>query len=149
MSIALAKLSEINSINRLIESSKQYWGYNDELMKLWLPDLLMTTQNFYSRKFWVMKKEGEIMGVFSLSLRSEAIFELEDFWISPSEMGKGLGQKMFKFVINQLIITKAKKLVIISDPNAEGFYIKMGASRVEFYESKPEGRMLPVLELTI
>jgi len=149
MEIEIAKLSEINAINQLIESSKRHWGYNDKVMNLWLPDLLITTDNFSSLEIWVMKNKKVMGGVFSLSLMSEYIYELEDFWISPSEMGKGFGQKMFQFIINHLQNIKAKKLVIISDPNAEGFYKKMGASRVKLMESKPKDRMLPILELKI
>ncbi len=40
-------------------------------------------------------------------------------------------------------------LRIASDPNAEGFYLKMGARRVGETPSQPEGRALPLLLLEV
>ena len=42
-------------------------------------------------------------------------------------------------------IDQAKKMLIDSDPNAEGFYQHMGAVRIGEVSSKPEGRTLPQL----
>lgn len=98
MNIVLAESTEIKEINRLIESAKRYWGYSDKLMDIWLPDLLIIPEDLTSRTFW----------------------------LAPSAMGKGLGRKMFQFIINHLKSVEAIKLVIVTDPNAEGFYQKMG-----------------------
>ena len=149
MNIVLAESTEIKEINRLIESAKRYWGYSDKLMDIWLPDLLIIPEDLTSRTFWLMKAQEEMVGVFSLSSLSDGVFELEDFWLAPSAMGKGLGRKMFQFIINHLKSVEAIKLVIVSDPNAEGFYQKMGATRVELVNSKPEGRVLPVMDLSL
>ena len=149
MNFEIAEPTEIEEINRLIESSKRYWGYSDELMEVWQRDLLVTRKDLNSRTFWLMKINTEMVGVFSLSLLSEGIFELEDFWLNPSAIGNGLGRKMFQFMIHCLQSTEATKLVIVSDPHAEGFYKKMGATRVKFVNSKPEGRMLPVMDLLL
>jgi hypothetical protein len=38
---------------------------------------------------------------------------------------------------------------IVSDPNAEGFYLRMGAQRSGEVESTPRGRYLPKLIYTL
>jgi len=149
MEIVLAESTDLTEMNKIIELAKRHWNYSDELMNIWLPDLVIIPENLIERTFWVMKEDDEILGVFSLSFVSDSIFELEDFWLLPSVMGEGLGRKMFQFVINYLKNNKAKKLVIVSDPNAEGFYQQMGATRVKLVGSKPEGRMLPVMDLSL
>ncbi|MGF1879263.1 GNAT family N-acetyltransferase [Photobacterium frigidiphilum] len=149
MEIVLAKSTDLTEMNKIIELAKRHWDYSDELMDIWLPDLLLNPENLIERTFWIMKENDEILGVFSLSSISDGIFELEDFWLLPSVMGKGLGRKMFQFVINYLKSNKVEKLVIVSDPNAEGFYQQMGATRVKLVGSKPEGRMLPVMDLLL
>ncbi|MUK70250.1 GNAT family N-acetyltransferase [Aliivibrio fischeri] len=149
MEIVLAESTDLTEMNKIIELAKRHWDYSDELMDIWLPDLLLNPENLIERTFWIMKENDEIIGVFSLSSISDGIFELEDFWLLPSVMGKGLGRKMFQFVINYLKSNKAEKLVIVSDPNAEGFYQQMGATRVKLVGSKPEGRMLPVMDLLL
>jgi N-acetylglutamate synthase-like GNAT family acetyltransferase len=149
MHIELAKISDINSINQVIESAKRYWGYSDELMDVWLPELLLKPEDFDKRTIWVIKKEKQIIAISSLVFLSNGICELEDFWISPAHMGGGIGRKMFQFIINHLEEIKAVKLVIISDPNAEAFYNKMGAIKVDLFASKPAGRMLPIMELLV
>ena len=149
MNIVLAESTDITEINKLIESAKRHWGYSDELINLWLPDLLITPENIISRTFWCMKINEEIKGALSLSVISNGVFELEDFWLAPSLIGTGLGRKMFQYVISHLKSIKAKKMIIISDPNAEGFYQEMGAKRIKFIDSKPKGRVLPVMELSI
>ena len=149
MKIELAQISDINRINKVIDSAKRHWGYSDELMDIWLPDLLLKPEDFDKRSIWVIKKEKQIIAISSLVFLSNGIYELEDFWVSPANIGCGIGQKMFQFIINHLEEIKAVKLVIISDPNAEKFYNKMGASRVDLFASKPEGRMLPIMELLV
>lgn len=147
--IEIARLEDIKEINRVIESAKRFWGYSDELMNIWLPDLLLELEDFNPQTLWVTKKDKKIVAVCSLAFRSDSPCELENLWVSPSQMGEGLGREMFQFVINYLKSIKANKLVIVSDPNAESFYTKMGAIRVDLFASKPEGRMLPIMELLI
>jgi N-acetylglutamate synthase-like GNAT family acetyltransferase len=149
MNIELAQISDINTINRVIESAKRHWGYSDDLMDIWLPDLLLKPEDFDIRTIWVLKKQKQIIAISSLVFLSNGVCELEDFWVIPAYMGCGIGRKMFQFIINHLEEIEAIKLVIISDPNAEKFYNKMGASRVDLFASKPEGRMLPIMELLI
>jgi N-acetylglutamate synthase-like GNAT family acetyltransferase len=95
MNIELAQLTDIKVINGLIESAKRFWGYSDELMDIWLPDLLLKPDDFNSRTLWVMKLENKIVAVSSLIFSSEDSCELEDFWISPCEIGKGFGRQLF------------------------------------------------------
>jgi hypothetical protein len=55
----------------------------------------------------------------------------------------------FEHAVHTVRSLGGSRLTIVSDPHAEGFYRRMGASRVGEASSKPEGRTLPVLALLI
>ena len=70
-------------------------------------------------------------------------------WVIPKHMKKGIGKILMKTVIGYCEGSGIESLRIESDPNARGFYEKMGARLVDYVESKPEPRKLPVLKLEL
>lgn len=87
----------------------------------------------------------EIVGVYAL-LFAGADCELEHFWIAPSRIGKGVGRTLFAHAVDRCRAIGVRRLWINADPNAEGFYARMGARRVGEVPSTPAGRTLPRLE---
>ncbi len=65
-------------------------------------------------------------------------------WVAPERVGGG-GAALFAHAVETARAEGASQLRISSDPNAEGFYVKMGARRVGEVPSRPPGRMLPLL----
>jgi GNAT superfamily N-acetyltransferase len=61
---------------------------------------------------------------------------LEHLWVRPDFHGCGLGRLLFGEAVRQARAVGATALGIKSDPNAESFYLKMGAVRtgLEVYE---------------
>lgn len=64
-------------------------------------------------------------------------------------MSKGFGRKLFNHLLKTASNLNAKNIRIVSDPNAEGFYVKMGAREIDEKESSIKGRMLPVLKIEL
>jgi predicted N-acetyltransferase YhbS len=62
-------------------------------------------------------------------------------------MGRGIGRALFLHAVNKARELGARTLYIESDPNAEGFYLRMGANRVGVVSGKVAGlfRELPLL----
>ena len=69
------------------------------------------------------------MGFYALDDKDEGM-SIEHFWILPEYIGNGLGTKLFQHAVKIAGSMNAKWLEIVSDPNAEGFYSKMGAKRI-------------------
>ncbi|HEV8613886.1 MAG TPA: hypothetical protein VGU22_00180 [Methylomirabilota bacterium] len=69
----------------------------------------------------------------------------------PRFMGQGLGCALFADAIARMGRHGGRILWIESDPNAEGFYLAMGARRVGEIASDPDGngRVLPCLEVDV
>lgn len=147
MDFRRATSNDIKDVNALTIAAKQSWGYATELMQLWLPDLLIDENVLLTQEVWVALSHGEIVSVYSLSTENQDDYELDGFWIKPEYMDQGIGRATFHHLIENLNAKHAKRLKIVSDPNATGFYIKMGAHQVGVTESKPKGRQLPVLEI--
>ena len=149
LEIRRGEYSDIESINDLILSAKKFWGYSDELIQLWLPAMRVSEPELASREFWVGQTSGKLVAAYSCAQLSDEQWELDDFWIHPQNMGQGVGRVLFQHAIEQLQAKGAKTLKIESDPNAQGFYEKMGARCVGKVESIPAGRFLPVLAAEI
>ena len=138
-----ANQNHLEVINEIILASKRHWGYSESLIDIWKSELLMTPDSFVTKSVWLLIDNSEAIGVASISSNPEQNFELEDFWISPDHIGIGAGRFLFEFVINWLSASNAISLKIVADPNAAGFYKRMGASFVGMILSKPEGREIP------
>jgi GNAT superfamily N-acetyltransferase len=67
-------------------------------------------------------------------------------WVLPNAMGKGVGRSLFIHALDRAKALGFRKLEIESDPNAEGFYQRMGAQRVGVSIQDLEGqrRELPI-----
>lgn len=78
----------------------------------------------------------------------EGAWELDYFWVLPEVMNRGIGAAMMRHAKSRLLKSPAEILIVISDPHAEGFYLKMGFEKTGMHPSKPEDRFLPVLRFT-
>ncbi|MBI4170393.1 MAG: GNAT family N-acetyltransferase [Candidatus Aenigmarchaeota archaeon] len=60
-----------------------------------------------------------------------------------------MAKKMFNHLLRTASKLNAKNVRVVSDPNAEGFYLKMGARKVGEKKSSIKGRMLPILQIDL
>ncbi len=151
MQIKEASHKDISAMNDIVIAAKRHWGYSDEQMDLWLSGLLIDKTTFNDRKFWVLEHQQQIIGVASVSCHSKNSneYELEDCWILPKFMGIGAGKFLFDSIVGWLKQNNAKTLWIVADPNAEGFYRRMGAEFIRMKPSVPKDRMIPVFKYVI
>ena len=56
--------------------------------------------------------------------------DLLHLWVLPEAMGRGVGRSLFRHALERARILGFRELEIESDPNAEGFYRRIGAHRV-------------------
>ncbi|MGH2760415.1 MAG: GNAT family N-acetyltransferase [Actinomycetota bacterium] len=132
----------------IAHGAKRYWGHDESLISLWRDDLTVTAEFIGSHPVLCAEDEGEIVGFYVLSGADET-FELEHMWVHPDNIGRGTGAALFRHAVDTVRELGGSTLRIVSDPNAAGFYLAMGARRVGDAPSRPEGRMLPLLELVI
>jgi ribosomal protein S18 acetylase RimI-like enzyme len=143
--IRRATSSDSPRATELARKAKAHWGYPAEWLASWRDDLSITADEIDKHPTFVASVEGEVVGVCQLR-EPDGRSVLEHVWVDPSVHGKGIGRAL---------VEKAKSIaqgliVIIADPSAEPFYMKLGARRVgEVPAPMPgaPGRALPLLEM--
>jgi GNAT superfamily N-acetyltransferase len=87
--------------------------------------------------------------IYSLRQLDAERYELEDCWVAAEHMGHGFGRILFDDLKKRLSRLGCSRLKIISDPNAAGFYRKMGAVQIGEELTQIKGRVFPVFELRL
>jgi len=84
------------------------------------------------------------------TLAAPAPAQLKDLWVEPGDIGGGVGRALFVAACEVARTLPADQLLIVADPNAEGFYLRMGARRIGEEASEViDGRRLPILVLEL
>lgn len=142
---------EAAALTQIALTAKQSWGYPAEWMAEWRPDLTIAPGYIAGSPVWVAEAEHrcrllparclsevlraapetpakEVAGFLGL-VRADSQWHLEHLWVRPEFQGRGLGRALFGEAVRQARALGATELRIKSDPNAEPFYLKMGAVR--------------------
>ena len=146
--IRAARPTDAQRLTTIAHAAKRHWGYPEELISLWQADLTISPQFIIDFPVFCAVRDSEIVGFYAL-LHIGETFELEHLWVDPQHMGIGVGTLLFQHAVLTVRSMGGSVLNIASDPHAEGFYLRMGATCVGETPSKPEGRTLPLLTLVI
>jgi RimJ/RimL family protein N-acetyltransferase len=148
MNIRRAGALEAEQLTRVALASKNYWKYPDSWIAEWRESLTITPDFVFWNDVFAATIGEKIIGFYAL-VAEKGKFRLEHFWIEPEFIGKGIGRCLLRHAVRRAIELDAKTIEIVSDPNAEKFYKKAGATRIgeEITEIKGERRILPRLEI--
>jgi len=146
--IRAALPTDVPHLTAIAHAAKRHWGYSDELIALWDADITVTPQFIDDHPVFCAVQGDRIVGFYALSCQVNTC-ELEHLWVDPHHMGAGIGARLFEHAVYTVQSLDGLVLNILSDAHAEGFYRRMGSSRVGDAPSKPEGRTLPRMTLVI
>jgi GNAT superfamily N-acetyltransferase len=144
-----ATAADVSTLTRIAHAAKRHWGYPEQLIELWKDDLTVLPADVDADLVFCAEREGAMAGFYSVSGIGTAACEIEHMWVLPEHIGTGLGRALFEHMVRTLREQGVRTLRIASDPNAVGFYERMGARREGDVPATPEGRTLPLLVLTI
>ncbi len=148
--IRLPQTHELDTINAIILAAKSHWGYPKAWIAQWMPELEVTAQRLEQQRLWVASRQNELVGVVALTEVDElGQIELCDCWVEPNHMRQGIGAALLRFACEQATKMTATRLVLAADPNAEDFYLRMGAVKVGERASLPQGRKLPLMAIEL
>jgi len=128
-------------------TSKGHWGYSQEQLEEWKSNLKFEGDYVSRNTVKLILKDEEVIGFFAI-VKSD-IDELDHLWLLPKAIGKGYGNLVFEQILSECNSLEISNFYIISDPDAEGFYLKKGALKVGEVYSEPQKRMLPKLKFTV
>jgi GNAT superfamily N-acetyltransferase len=118
-------IRDAERIRELAEASKAHWGYDPELVREWADALDFTPGSPRWAELYVAESDGKIVGWVGL-LRGGASCVLDDLWIDPAWIRRGIGARLFRFAARRARELGAERMEWGADPNAVGFYERMG-----------------------
>ncbi len=131
MRIRKASSEDANTLARIAHDAKRYWGYPENWIKHWDDDLTISPEFVANNQVYVAEGEGEgeLLGFYALIVRKDKA-ELDHMWVAPEHIGTGVGKDLFIHAMQSAAKQNVSEVGISSDPNAEGFYKKMGAFQI-------------------
>lgn len=152
LEIRKARCEDLPALNQLAFQAKAYWGYSPDFMAACRPELTYTSAHIRQPQyhFFLGERESTLMGFYGLEQLSALEMELIALFVSPTSMGQGYGKHLINHAQSQAVSWKTQSILIQSDPNAEAFYLNVGAYRIGQTESESiPGRFLPLLKLDV
>lgn len=151
--------SESELLTRLSFASKSYWQYPEAFFEVWSHELTITPDYIAKNDLFVYESERAVVGYYSILELDEDIdvagitlnkgFWLEHMFVAPRSIGKGIGSQLFKHMKQRCQSKGIITLGVLADPNARGFYEKMGCTYVGEYPSTIKNRTTPYLILEL
>ena len=150
ISIRRALPDEAPVLTQIALASKRHWGYPERWMELWKPQLMFTPEYFEQHESWVAEFDRAPVGFYTL-LEKESSAWLDNLWVIPEHIGEGLGKRLFLHALEVARQRGFRMLQLEADPNAVGFYEKMGMKKVSDRRYKLEGqlRILPTMQIRL
>jgi len=152
-----AKTKEFQILTTISFASKMYWGYPTVYLDIWKNELTINPEYIEQNLVFVFENNSEIAGYYSIVEIKENLevsgieihkgFWLEHMFLSPKNIGQGIGSKMFTHICETCLSKGIHELGILADPNAKGFYEKMGCQYQKEFPSTIPNRTTPWLVL--
>lgn len=149
MNIEKASINDCEILTQITKKSKAHWGYSNEQIEIWSPYLTVSKEYIKTNSVYNLQIEDRIVGYYSFFHESENIIKLDNLFVLPEFIGKGLGKILMSDFLMRLKNQGIQKVVLNSEPNAEDFYAKFGFVKVGQIETSIKDRYLPIMELKI
>jgi GNAT superfamily N-acetyltransferase len=143
-----ASADEATSLTKMALDAKRHWGYPEHWIKHWESDLTISSDFIRDNHVYVAEENGEVRGFYALCVTGDKA-ELEHMWVTPALIGTGVGKELFLDAMERAAKLNVGVVEISSDPNAAGFYKRMGATQIGEVDSPIDGqdRKLPRLKI--
>ena len=139
------------ALSALARRAKAHWGYPPEWIDAWTAELTLTPDYLRTHDGFVAISAGAPVGVCMIEVNG-AEAELAHVWIAPDHHGRGVGRQLVDRALALARTRSVERVRVLSDPFAEPFYLRLGATRTGA-EPAPmpgsPGRVLPVVEFTL
>ena len=143
-----ASVDEAPILTTIALDAKRHWGYPEHWIKHWESDLTISSDFIRDNHVYVAEEKGEIQGFYALCVVGSKA-ELEHMWVTPARIGTGVGKELFLDAMERAAKLNVSAVEISSDPNAAGFYKRMGATQIGETDTSIDGqsRTLPRLKI--
>jgi GNAT superfamily N-acetyltransferase len=148
--IRRARPAEAGILSALALRSKAHWGYDADFLAACRDDLTLLPEEIATSVVYVFDGVDAPLGFYRLALQDDGVALLDDLFVEPAAMGKGVGRHLWRHAVATATKLGCSEMVWQSDPQAEGFYLAMGAQRAGESESTvTPGRLLPLMRFQL
>ena len=150
ISIQRAIPQQADELTRIALAAKAHWGYPKRWLEIWTPQLTFSPEYFEENESWVAVMEERPIGFYTLREENRNAC-IENLWVLPEFIGKGVGKALFLHAMERSRQRRYATLRLEADPNAVGFYEKMGMHKAgeHRYELEGQPRSLPIMEMKL
>lgn len=142
-----AQARDAKRLTALALRSKAYWGYDEAFIKASEPYLTLTPYDL--QYCYMLTQSQHLIGFYCLEDNGESA-DVSFFFIDPAFIHQGYGRRLWQHMQTFASNLGFSSLTIESDPHAQAFYERMGATQEGKLESEVlRGRFLPVLRFLL
>lgn len=144
-----ARPDEAAALSDLALRSKGHWGYDEAFLEACRAELTVTPDWCAAGTVLVAEDDGVVLGLVALA-GEPPDGELAMLFVEPAAIGRGLGAVLTRAGLDLAARLGMERLHLDADPDAEPFYLRMGAVRVgETPSGSVPGRVLPAMVLAV
>jgi GNAT superfamily N-acetyltransferase len=144
VSIRRARPEDGERLREIAAASKGYWGYEPEQVRAWVAGGDFSPEGLSSKEIYVAEAAGRPIAWAALEPKGDVVW-LADMWVEPDWIGKGVGSLLFGHCVECATALGGKSLEWEAEPNAVGFYERVGGRYLRDSEPSEWGRVLPVM----
>lgn len=150
LEIRCAVPDDAQALSQVALSAKAHWGYPENWMQVWKPQLTFSPEYFDENESWVAVVGNNPIAFYTLQEKA-GIAWIENLWVLPEYIGQGMGRQLFLDALWRARKLGYRILQLEADPNALGFYEKMGMRKIGERHSNANGqpRVLPIMEIDL
>ncbi len=141
-------MSDAAALSALALRSKGHWGYDPDFLARCRDDLTVRAKEISAENVILAEAGGQPLGFFGIEAIADSPgdWDVLFFFVDPAAIGTGAGRRLWAAMLDLARRRDAQRIMIESDPQAEGFYRRMGARRIgEAASSVDPLRKLPLL----
>ncbi len=143
LAIRPARTDEAALLSDLGAAAKASWGYDEAFMTMYRAEFDLTPDFIKDNIVYAAELNGAVVGFFALEPQpGGAEYQLLDLFVRPERFGQGIGRALLNRALAEARRSGADLLYLLSDPNAETFYLRMGAIRQGRQRSRSGARVL-------
>ncbi|WP_425450425.1 GNAT family N-acetyltransferase [Virgifigura deserti] len=144
-----ARSEEAQALTDLSLRSKAVWGYEASFMARCRAVMTLKVAAIEAQPHYVAEADGRLLGFYGFEPEKDGV-GLDYLFVAPEAIGRGVGRALWEHAVATARQLGHATLIVVSDPNAEGFYRRMGARPAGAQPSDLEpGRWLPVLRFPL
>lgn len=145
----IAQPNDHKILTELTKKSKAYWGYSEEQLLVWDAALTITQEYIATHPVFKLVVGEKIVGYYSYISEENNVVKLDNLFVNPEYIGKGMGSILLNDFINRMKNSHCKRIYLDAEPYAENFYKKHGFQTFSSFETSIKGRFMPIMELIL